>query len=132
MFLRIESSSAIPVYRQIVDQIKYQIAGGTLKPGDRLPSIRELAVQLLVNQNTILKAYDILAQEGILGRRKGDGTYVEHSLPSLKKSERLKQVSALLGQAAAQASHFQLSAEELHALLDQELKRLTRKDEPHD
>jgi GntR family transcriptional regulator len=122
MFIRIEASSAVPVYRQIIDQVKYQIASGVLRPGDRLPSVRELARQLPVNQNTVLKAYDLLARDGLISRRQGDGTFVEDSPPALKKSERVKQVSAILAQAAAQAVHFEIDAEELHELLDHEIK----------
>ncbi len=126
MFIRIESSSAVPVYRQIVDQIKYQVASGALRPGDRLPSVRELARRLPVNQNTALKAYDLLATEGLLSRRQGDGTFVEDTPSALKKSERVRQVSAILAQAAAQAVHFTLSPKELHELLDREIHTLSR------
>ena len=73
MLIRIESSSAVPVYRQIIDQVKYQVASGVLRPGHRLPSVRQLARQLPANQNTVLKAYDLLAHAGVLNRRQGDG-----------------------------------------------------------
>ncbi|MHC4800062.1 MAG: GntR family transcriptional regulator, partial [Planctomycetota bacterium] len=116
MFIRIESSSAVPIYRQIIDQIRYQIAGGELRPGDRLPSVRELARQLPVNQNTVLKPSDLLAGEGLLIRRQGDGTFVEDTPPALKKSERTKQISAILAQAAAQAVHFEIASDRLHDL----------------
>src|SRR3989304_686013 len=110
MFLRVENSSAVPVYRQIVDQIKYQIASGALAAGARLPSVRELARQIPVNQNTVLKAYDILSAEGLLSRRQGDGTFVDEAPPALRKSERVRIVSGLLAQVAAQAVHFELTA----------------------
>ena len=124
MFIRIEASSAVPVYRQIVDQVTYQIAGGVLRAGDRLPSVRDLARQLPANQNTVLKAYDLLERDGLISRRQGDGTFVQDAPPALKKSERLKRVSAILGQAAAQAVHFEISPEELHDLLDREIRSL--------
>jgi GntR family transcriptional regulator len=126
MFIRIESNSAVPVYRQITDQIKYQIARGVLRPGDRLPSVRELARQLPVNQNTVLKAYDLLAREGVLTRRQGDGTFVEEAPPALKKAERVKLVSAILAQAAAQAVHFDIGADEMHELLDRQMRSMPR------
>lgn len=125
MFLRLESSSAVPVYRQIIDQIRYQIASGVLRSGDRLPSVRDLAKQLPANQNTVLKAYDLLERDGLVSRRQGDGTFVEGAPSSLKKSERLKQVSGILAQAAAQAVHLEISPDELHTLLDREIKSLT-------
>ena len=130
MFIRLENSSAVPVYRQIVDQIKYQIAGGTLASGERLPSVRELARQLPANQNTVLKAYELLAREGLLDRRQGDGTFVLGAPPVLKKGERMRQVSAILGQAAAQAVHFEITPEELHTLLDREVRALTERRSP--
>jgi len=124
MFIRIEASSAVPVYRQIVDQVTYQIAGGGLRAGERLPSVRDLARQLPANQNTVLKAYDLLERDGLISRRQGDGTFVQDAPPTLKKSERLKRVSAILGQAAAQAVHFEINPEELHDLLDREIRSL--------
>ena len=124
MFIRLEPSSAVPVYRQIIDQIKYQVAGGTLRAGDRLPSVRELARRLPANQNTVLKAYELLTHEGLLSRRQGDGTFVTDAPSAIKKSERLRKVSTTLAQAAAQAVHFGITAEELHALLDQEIAKL--------
>jgi GntR family transcriptional regulator len=126
MLIRIEASSAVPVYRQIVDQIRYQIANGSLSQGDRLPSVRDLARQLPVNQNTVLKAYDLLARDGLVSRKQGDGTFVEDAPPALKKSERLRQVAGTLAQAAAQAAHFEISRAELHELLDGEIERLKR------
>jgi GntR family transcriptional regulator len=124
MFIRLESSSAVPIYRQIVDQIGYQIANGALRAGDRLPSVRELARRLPVNQNTVLKAYILLEKDGLITRRQGDGTFVADTPPATKKAERLKQVSGILGQAAAQAVHFGISPPELHQLLDEEIKKL--------
>jgi GntR family transcriptional regulator len=125
MFIRLESSSAVPIYRQIVDQIGYQIANGTLQAGDRLPSVRELARRLPVNQNTVLKAYILLEGDGLISRRQGDGTFVADAPPATKKTERLKQVAGILGQAAAQAVHFEISRPELHQILDEEIEKLT-------
>src|SRR6202034_2125294 len=81
MFIRIESSSGVPITRQIVDQIRSHCASGTLAPGDRVPSVRQLARELAVNQNTILHVYERLTSEGLLERRQGDGTFVSQSLP---------------------------------------------------
>ncbi len=76
MLLRIEPSSGIPITRQIVDQIRARCASGNLTSGDRLPSVRELARELAVNQNTILRAYERLTAEGVLELRHGEGTFV--------------------------------------------------------
>src|SRR5580692_5768140 len=81
MFLRIETSSGVPITRQIADQIRSYSVSGTLAPGDRLPSVRQLAKELAVNPNTILHVYERLTSEGLLERRQGDGTYVSNNLP---------------------------------------------------
>jgi GntR family transcriptional regulator len=79
---RIESSSGIPINRQIADQIRAACATHTLLPGEKLPSVRELARQLAINQNTVLRVYEKLTAEGILERRHGDGTYIADRLPA--------------------------------------------------
>src|SRR6201995_1677574 len=81
MLIRIQSSSGVPITRQIADQIRRHCASESLAPGDRLPSVRELAKELAVNPNTILRVYERLTAEGLLERRHGDGTYVADSLP---------------------------------------------------
>jgi GntR family transcriptional regulator len=112
----------VPIYRQIVDQIKCQIATGLLKRGDKLPSVRRLAGDLAVNQNTVLKVYTQLCGEKILETDRGNGTFVAASASSLPLPERRQIVSRLLGEAVVQAIHFDLSAEQLHELLDREYR----------
>jgi GntR family transcriptional regulator len=73
---RIEPRSAIPVYEQLKRQVRLAIASGTLSPGDRLSSIRELSIQLKINPNTVAKAYRQLETEGFLEIRTGSGAYV--------------------------------------------------------
>lgn len=82
MAIYVEPSSSTPITRQIAEQIRAQCASGQLKPGDRLPSVRVLAGELAVNQNTILRVYERLTAEGLLERRQGDGTYVADCLPA--------------------------------------------------
>ena len=76
MFLHIERGSSTPISRQIAEQIAALCASGSLQPGDRLPSVRQLAQQVTVNQNTILRVYERLTAEGLLEMRHGDGTFV--------------------------------------------------------
>src|SRR5690349_17232608 len=76
MFIRLETTSGVPITRQIADQIRAQIDTGSLARGDKLPSVRGLAVDLAVNQNTVLRVYERLTAEGLLEMRHGDGTYV--------------------------------------------------------
>jgi GntR family transcriptional regulator len=82
MLFQIESSTGMPITRQLADQIRAGCAGGQLRPGDRLPSVRELARELTINQNTVLRVYERLTAEGLLERRHGQGTFVADRLPS--------------------------------------------------
>ncbi|HUW84276.1 MAG TPA: GntR family transcriptional regulator [Phycisphaerae bacterium] len=126
MFVRIEPASRVPIYRQIMDQVKYQIANGTLAPGDRLPSVRELARRLATNQNTIVKVYDLLGGDGWVVRRQGDGTFVARSPDALTRTERHRRVGQILAQAATQAVHFQIDRQELHDLLNAEIDAIQK------
>jgi GntR family transcriptional regulator len=130
MFIRINPASGLPIYRQIVDQIRGQIARRLLEPGDRLPSVRELAQTLAANQNTILKVYDQLAAEGIVERRQGDGTFVSDNGMSLKRSECRKRLREALSQAAVQARLFGIPPDETHSILDREIESI-EKDRAH-
>jgi GntR family transcriptional regulator len=76
MFLPVDPSSGLPIYRQIFDQVRRMIAGGTLKPGDRLMSVRELSATLAINPLTVAKAYGELEREGLVEMRRGLGVYV--------------------------------------------------------
>jgi len=77
--VKVNPRDSLPVYQQIVRLIKHQIANGSLKPGDRLPSAKDMAVRLLVNANAVAKAYTTLAREGLITCRPGSGTYVADS-----------------------------------------------------
>ena len=123
---RISTGSPTPIYRQIVDQVADQIACGRLRPGDRLPSVRELARALPVNQNTVVKAYESLEHDGLIVRRHGDGTFVAEGGSSLSAADRRRILTDLLGRAAMKAQLFDVSPAQLHALLDRELTALSR------
>ena len=82
MQLRVEPSSSTPITRQMMEQIRALCASGQLEPGERLPSVRALAAEVAVNQNTVLRVYERLTAEGLLDRRHGDGTFVANSLPT--------------------------------------------------
>jgi GntR family transcriptional regulator len=125
MRLRLTATSGVPIYRQIADQVSDQIASGRLRLGDRLPSVRELAQALPANQNTVLKAYELLERDGLISRRHGDGTFVTSRASSLTAAERRQVLVDLLAQLAAKAALFDVSAAEIHRLLDQQLARFS-------
>ena len=124
IYIRIEPSSSVPIYRQIIDQIKYQVATGMLKEGDKVPSVRELAATLAVNQNTILKVYNELCRENVLKIERGDGTYVSSSRQSISAAERRKTVSNALREAAILVVQLELPIEQASELLQKEYENI--------
>ena len=114
----------MPIYRQIIDQIRYQIATGVLKEGDKVPSVRELAARLAVNQNTILKVYNELCRQNVLKIERGDGTYVSSSKQTIPVAERRKTVSNVLREAAILAIQLDLPIEQIAELLHKEYENI--------
>ncbi len=124
MRVRLAATSGVPIYRQIVEQIADQIACGRLTVGDRLPSVRELAQALPANQNTVLKAYEVLEHQGLITRRHGDGTFVAGRGSSLSTPQRRAVITDLLAQTARKAALFEVPSPELHELLDEQVARV--------
>lgn len=104
--------STAPIYRQLVDQVRRLVTGGQLAPGDALPSVREVALQLAVNPMTVSKAYGLLELEGLLERRRGVGMLVAHRDPSTSGAgdvgERLALLRPTLERAAREARELEL------------------------
>ena len=122
MFIRIESTSGVPITKQIAEQIRAGCASGTLRPGDRLPSVRQLAQELAVNQNTVLRVYERLTSEGLLERRHGDGTYVADRLPSGQLQAQRELLRHEVARLVRRASALGVDADELHTLIDAALR----------
>ncbi|MCA9039053.1 MAG: GntR family transcriptional regulator [Planctomycetaceae bacterium] len=118
MFLRIEKGSAVPISRQISTQITALCLSEQLHPGDKLPSVRELARELAVNQNTILRVYEKLTSEGILDKRHGAGTYVADSPPIKQLKEQREQFYEEWQQLVRQGLLLGLTKKELKQLLE--------------
>ena len=114
----------MPIYRQIIDQIKYQVATGVLKEGDKIFSVRELASKLAVNQNTILKVYNELCRQNVLKIERGDGTYVSSNKQNIPAAERKKTVSNVLREAAILAIQLELPIEQVGELLSKEYENI--------
>ncbi len=124
MFLRIEKGSSAPISRQIAQQIASHCAAGSLAPGDRLPSVRELARDLGVNQNTILRVYERLCREGLLEMRHGQGTFVALDARANAAPGQRERLIDEFRQLARQAVALGLSSEEVHELLATALDEL--------
>jgi GntR family transcriptional regulator len=103
MDITINMTDGVAIYRQIVNQVKYLVASGLLQPGEELPPIRTLALQLKVTPNTIVKAYGELEISGVIHKRQGSGTFVSDGRPQLGLRERRRiieqRVDALLAEA---------------------------------
>lgn len=119
MLLRIEKGSAVPISRQIASQIATLCASGALRPGERLPSVRELARDLGVNQNTVLRVYERLCGEGLLEMRHGQGTFVAARAKAGQLAVHRERIVDELRQVAQQAFGLGLSIDELHELLSE-------------
>lgn len=123
MQFRIDNTSDRPVYQQIVDQVKRDIALGRLVKDEKLPTVRHLAKQLAINPNTIARAYRQLEQEGIIVTKPGAGAFVANLDSNLSRSVRKKIVSDELQQIAIEAFHMQLDRQTLLELFNSAVKK---------
>jgi GntR family transcriptional regulator len=118
MNLEIDFRSGIPIYHQIVERITERIASGRLTPGDQLPTVRSMALELRVNFNTVARAYRILDEVGIISTQQGRGTYVMNiSPPEVSEKIRLKALEALTHRYLADAERLGASPDELDQIL---------------
>jgi GntR family transcriptional regulator len=111
--LRLDSSSGVPFYRQVIDQVLLAVADGRLKPGEQLPTVRQLAVDLSVNLNTVAKAYREMEIRGIVQTQQGTGTFVATRRADRKTSERRKALEGLVDRFVALATSNGFTLEEL-------------------
>jgi GntR family transcriptional regulator len=123
MEFRIESSSRVPIYRQLVAQIREAVARGRLKAEERLPSVRDLSRQLVVNPNTVARVYTELEREGILNTRPGLGVFVAQPKTDLTKRARKDRLVCLVDGLLTEAVHLGFTAEELLAVVSERLQR---------
>lgn len=124
LHFHLDHRSGLPVYRQLMDQIKYYVAAGTLRVGDLLPSIRELAQALVVNPTTIVKAYGELEHEGVIEMRQGKGAFVSDGGAGLPLAEREQVLRRLARQLAVEASQLGAEREWLLSLVLEEVDSL--------
>src|SRR5690349_1000619 len=100
---RLDLKSGVPVYRQLIDQVMGGIASGALTAGDQLPTVRQVAVDLEINPNTVVRAYRELEIRGALETQQGTGTFVSHQKPKRDEVERERQLAQLIGEFVARA-----------------------------
>ena len=127
---RIVPGTGVPNYRQIMDQVKYYVASATLRPGDGLPSIRQLAGRLSLNPSTIVKAYGELTHEGVIEMKQGTGAFIAAGAKKLPLRQVKSALRNLLRQASVEARQMGVSRELVVELLEDEMDRLEKGGDP--
>jgi GntR family transcriptional regulator len=122
MQIHISTKDGVPIFQQIVTQIKHMVASGRLTPGEIVPPIRVLAEQLLINPNTVARAYKELEAEGIFISRQGSGTRVAEKGSTLDYSERLQVISKLVEGLLVEANQLDFSIEDIIEIIRQKNK----------
>ena len=126
MQIRINTHDGVPIYLQVVNQIKYLVAAGRLSGGDELPAIRTLAETLIVNPNTIARAYRELERAGIVEKRRTAGTFVTDQGSPLARKERMKILTERIDQLLAESEQMNVSLEEIVKLVNQRHSVITK------
>ncbi|MSR62970.1 MAG: GntR family transcriptional regulator [Planctomycetes bacterium] len=128
MLLRVDPRSAEPLFEQLVFQVKRAVAEGVLSPGARLPSVRELAKQLAINPNTVVRAIEALERDGVIVRRQGAGCFVSDKPSDLAARERARRLEGLFARAVTEAFHLGFGPLAIRAAVEERLAALeTRK-----
>jgi GntR family transcriptional regulator len=122
MHIKVNPDSGIPLYLQIIKQVKYLVACGALKAGDQLPPVRDLAMQLRINPNTVARAYHDLRYEKIITSKWGEGTFISEEVAKIAESEKKKIIAETLDQAIHQATSLGLTKEEITQIFINQLK----------
>ncbi len=105
--------TGVPVYRQLIDQVRAAVASGSLNSGDQLPTVRQLAVDLAINPNTVMRAYRELELGGMLETHQGTGTFISDKKPERKTGERERQLAQMTKEFAARAGAAGFTLEEV-------------------
>ena len=117
MRIRLDHSSGEPIYRQVVEQVKFAVAAGQVAPGGQLPSIRALAAELKINPRTVVKAYDELAHAGLVVLRHGQGAFVADRSSAAPRAVRRKVITDLARRLLSEASRMGADADEVGEIL---------------
>jgi GntR family transcriptional regulator len=110
---RLDAHSGVPVYRQLIDQVLAAVATGALRTGDQLPTVRQVAVDLAINPNTVMRAYREMEIRELLDTQQGAGTFIAEQKAPLPSDERERQLTQLAGEVASRAGLLGFTVEEL-------------------
>jgi GntR family transcriptional regulator len=127
MLIQLNFKSGLPVYLQVVEQVKAAAASGALRPGEPLPSIRPLAEQLRINRNTVAKAYAELEGQGVIETVAGRGCFLKENHSPYRKEVRLKMLAEDIDAAIVQAHHLQVGEKEFLTVVKERLERFEQK-----
>ena len=127
LHFRIDTSGGVPIYLQLIEQMKFHIAKGVLEPGDELSSVRSLAERNLINPNTVARAYMELEREGVIYKRRGRGTYVSEQKVEMTLDQKVEIIRELLEKAVIQGRQLGVSTTQLRMTLEQTLKKFPRR-----
>ncbi len=126
MLLRPNPSSGVPIYLQLMEQVKHSIETGALRPGEQLPGIRPLAEELVINPNTVAKAYRELEHEGVIELRHGAGAFVSANAQAKKVTDKFRAAQAIVAGAVEKLRARGVTDEEIRRLFEADLAGLSR------
>ena len=126
MLFRPNPSLGVPIYLQLMEQVKHAIETGALRPGEQLPGIRPLAEELVINPNTVAKAYRELEHDGVIELRHGAGAFVTQDAQPKKAADKVRAGQAIVAAAVARLHARRLADDEIRRLFEAELAGLTR------
>ena len=128
--INVTTGAGTPIYRQIIDQVRLGVATGALRPGEAMPSVRSLAERLVVNPNTVVKAYAELVRDGVLEAQQGMGFFVAEKRQIYSKAERLRRLRLAVDDFIHEAVFLDFSAEEIRKVVDEKLTELDWETKP--
>ena len=126
MILRLNPASGVPLYFQLIEQVKHAIETGALRPGDQLPGIRPLAEELVMNPNTVAKAYRELEHEGVIELRHGSGAFVSKNVRAGKWAETIRGAQTLVADMVERLRQRGVGEDEIRRLFEAALARTTK------
>ena len=132
MLIDIQPDSTVPIYEQIVAQVTFGIASGAVDPGSLIPSVRELAQQLLVHPNTVARAFQELERRGLVEAKRGRGMEVTAAAPALCKAQRQEILRGRIRAALREAVSSALPGDEIRKLVEDELARVNGRRRPRE
>lgn len=127
---QLDMRSRVPIYEQIISSIKELAVRGVLKPGEKLPSVRELSRQMTINPNTIQKAYQELERQGIIYMERGKGTFISPDIQATNKDSRIKDLKENLRKILVECIYLGINQQELKDMITDVYEKITEYTEP--